>query len=126
MTSRYFHGGYPGLKPGQLILPPDQTRTEHRLSAIASEIGAPAHATRTDVVYVTVARDVARAYAALYPDGALYLVEPEGALEPDPDCSTPDLSWQCEAARITAVVDPAVLARSRPFERWLRLLNRAT
>jgi hypothetical protein len=122
----YFHGGIPGLKPGALILPPDTTGTSHRLSAIAAEMDAPAHATRTDVVYVTTDRDVARAYAALYPDGALYLVEPEGGPEPDPDCTTPGLSWQCPAARITTVVDPAVLARTRPVGRWLRLLARAT
>lgn len=122
----YFHGGYPGLKPGDLLLPPDTTGTDHRLSATAAEMNAPAHATRTDVVYVTTARDIARAYAALYPDGALYRVEPECDMEPDPDCRTPGLSWQCPAAQITAVVDAAVLARTRPVERWLRMLARAT
>jgi hypothetical protein len=121
----YFHGGYPGLKPGDLILPPDTTGTEHRLSAIAAEHGGPAYSTRTDIVYVTTGRDVARAFAAFYPDGALYRVEPDGELEPDPDCATPGLSWQCPAARIAAVIDPVVLFRDRTPERWIRLMTRS-
>lgn len=121
----YFHGGYPGLKPGQLILPPDTTGTEHRLSAITAEHGGPAYSTRTDIVYITTGRDVARAFAAFYPDGALYRVEPDGELEPDPDCATPGLAWQCRTARIAAVVDPVVLFRDRTPERWLRLMTRS-
>lgn len=123
--TRYFHGGYPGLKPGDLILPPDQTGTEHRLSAIAAEHGGPAYSTRTDIVYITTVRDVARAFAAFYPDGALYEVEPHGVLEPDPDCATPGLSWQCQAAEIRTVVDPVVLFRDRTPERWIRLMTRS-
>lgn len=120
----YFHGGYPGLKPGHLLLPPDETGTEHRLSVAAAELGGPAHATRTDVVYVATDRNVARAYAAFYPDGALYRVEPIGRPpEPDPDCEIPGLSWQCSAAAVVAVVDPVVLFRARTPERWLRLLT---
>lgn len=123
--TRYFHGGYPGLKPGGLIEPPDITGTDHRLSAIAAEHGGPAYSTRTDIVYVTTGRDVARAFAAMYPDGALYRVEPHGELEPDPDSGIPGLSWQCQAARIAAVVDPVVLFRNRTPERWIRLMTRS-
>lgn len=121
----YFHGGFPGLRPGDQLLPPDESGTDHRLSAYAAELGAPAHATRTDVVYLTTGRDVARAYAAFYPDGALYRVEPAGELEPDPDPdnSVPGLSWQCPRAVVAAVIDPVVLFRARTPERWLRMLN---
>jgi len=123
--TRYFHGGYPGLKPGQLILPPNQTGTDHRLSAIAAEHGGPAYSTRTDIVYVATGRDVARAFAAFYPDGALYEVEPRGRLEPDPDSGIPGLSWQCPAAEVLTVVDPVVLFRTRTVDRWLRMLQPA-
>lgn len=123
--SRYFHGGFPGLRPGDLVLPPDTTGTDHRLSAVSAVLGAPVHATRTDVVYVTTGRDVARAYAAFYPDGALYEVKPRDELEPDPDCLMPGLSWHCSAAEVVAVVDPVVLFRTRTPERWLRLLTPA-
>lgn len=124
-ATAYFHGGFPGLKVGDLVLPPDRSGTEHRLSETAAEIGAPALITRTDVVYVATGRDVARAFAAFYPDGALYRVDPVGALETDPDCGVPGLSWMCPAAEVLAVVDPAVLFRSRRPERWIRLLTPA-
>lgn len=119
----YFHGGYPGLKPGDQLLPPDETGTAHRLSQHAAALGAAGHATRTDLVYLTTGRQVARAYAAFYPDGALYQVEANGPLEPDPDCHMPGLSWQCPAATVLTVVDPAVLFRTRTADRWLRMLT---
>ncbi|WP_043180288.1 hypothetical protein [Streptomyces sp. NRRL F-5123] len=122
----YFHGGIPGLTAGDWILPPDQTGTTRTLSAIAAEHGGPAYATRTDIVYVTTGRDVARSFAAYYPDGALYRVEPDGALEPDPDSGIPGLSWQCPRAQVVAVVDPVVLFRTRTPERWLRMLQPTT
>ncbi|MFE1264433.1 hypothetical protein ACFW5X_28385 [Streptomyces albogriseolus] len=118
----YFHGGFPGLKPGDQLLPPDATGTDHRLSSYALALGGPAHATRTDVVYMTTDRQVAKAYAAFYPDGALYAVTPESPVDPDPDCREPGLSWQCPRAVVVAVVDPVVLFRSRTPERWLRML----
>ncbi|MCI0386193.1 hypothetical protein [Streptomyces sp. CNQ085] len=118
----YFHGGYPGLKPGDWLLPPDATGTDHRLSSYAAVLGGPAHATRTDVVYLATDRQVARVYAAFYPDGALYMATPESPVDPDPDCNVPGLSWQCPRAVVVAVIDPVVLFRSRTPERWLRML----
>jgi hypothetical protein len=122
----YFHGGFPGLRPGDQLLPPDRTGTERTLSGIAAELGGPAHACRTDVVYVTTLRDAARVYAAFYPDGALYQVQPQGELEPDPDCLEPGISWQCPAAEVLQVVDPVVLFRARTPERWIRMLTGPT
>ncbi|GGS81773.1 hypothetical protein [Streptomyces griseoviridis] len=122
MTARYFHGGFPGMEPGDRILPPDVTGTERRLSSYAAVLGGPAYAARTDVVYLTTDRQVAKAYAAFYPDGALYEVLPEDTVEADPDCRTPGLSIQCPAALVVAVTDPVVLFRSRTPERWLRML----
>lgn len=119
----YFHGGYPGLKPGDELLPPDRTGTDHRLSSYAAALGGPAHTRRTDLVYLTTDRQVARAYAAFYPDGALYQVLPASPVDPDPDCSVPRLSWHCPMAIVVAVVDPVVLFRARTPERWLRMLN---
>lgn len=121
---RYFHGGIPGMKPGALILPPATTGTERTLAEYSEQLGG--EHVRRDRVYLATARDVAKAYAAFYPDGALYEVEPRGALEPDPDCYVPGLSWQCEAAVVLAVVDPVVLFRARTPERWMRMLSPAT
>lgn len=117
----YFHGGVPGLKVGDWILPPDKSGTDHRLSRYAAELGGAAHATRTDVVYLTTDRQVARAYAAFYPDGALYQVLPVSPVDPDPDCTVDGLSWQCPWALVIAVLDPVVLFRTKRPERWLRM-----
>jgi hypothetical protein len=119
---RYFHGGLPGLEPGDQLLPPDATGTDHRLSSYAAILGGPVYAQRTDVVYLTTDRQVARAYAAFYPDGALYQVMPASPVDPDPDCYVPGLSWQCPMGVVVAVVDPVVLFRQRTSERWLRML----
>lgn len=120
---RYFHGGVPDLRPGDLVLPPAVTGTGRTLTADVLALGGRA---RRDRVYVTVGRDVARVFAAMFPDGALYRVEPVGELVADPDCLVAGASWEVPAARVAAVVDPVVLLRSRPVEAWLRLLERAT
>lgn len=122
---RYFHGGTPSLRPGDLILPPATTGTGRTLTDYAQQLGA-GQAVRRDRVYLTTSRDVAKVYAAFYPDGTLYQVIPDGELEPDPDCMVPGVSWQCPVARVLRVVDVAVLLRARPVEAWVRLMNRAT
>lgn len=119
--SAWFHGGIPGLAPGDRILPPDVTGTDHTLSHVAAALGMP-HGTRTDIVYATRIEQYARVYAALYPDGALYRVEPEGPVEPDPDAS--EAAIMAPSARITAVVRPVVVYAHRRPESWLRILTR--
>ncbi|MFB7496030.1 hypothetical protein ACFC09_15285 [Streptomyces sp. NPDC056161] len=121
--ARYFHGGVPGLAPGGIILPPEATGTGRTLTTDVLDMGGQA---RRDRVYVTTGREVARVYAALYPDGALYVVEPVGELVADRDCAVAGVSWECPAARVVRVVDPVVLHRVRPFEAWLRKLDRVT
>lgn len=118
--TRFWHGGVPGLRPGDQILPPEVTGTQRTLSAHAPA-GAP-HGTRTDLVYVADERKIARVYAALYPDGALYQVTPTGTLSPDPDA--PGRSWMCPGAVVVRVADPVVLMRTRSIDAWLRTLTR--
>jgi hypothetical protein len=120
---RYFHGGVPGLAPGGLLLPPETTGSPRTLTGDVLAMGGQA---RRDRVYVATGREVARVYAAFYPDGALYEVAPEGELVPDPDCKVAGVSWECPAARVVRVVDAVVLLRERPFAAWVRKLNRAT
>lgn len=117
---RWYHGGVPGLGVGDWLVPPDCSGTCHRLSLHAPE-GAP-HGTRTDVVYVTSDPEVARVYAAFYPDGAVYEVDPDGPVEPDPDA--PELAGMCDMARIVAVARPRVMFAHRRPESWLRILTR--
>lgn len=106
-----FHGGVPGLRAGDVLLPASQTG----VSALAPSL--------PDRVYGVTDRQVARGYAALRPDGGLYRVELLGEVEPDPDCLVDGASWMAPSARVLSVVDPVVLMRSRPLAAWLRMVN---
>lgn len=97
---KYFHGGPRGLKAGDYLLPPKDTGARH-----CSEFGA-AGVHRTDRVYVTPEYNGALLFASGHDKGVVYQCEPVGTLEPDPDCNTPGLSWQCEKARIIKVIKP--------------------
>lgn len=120
MTERvYFHGGVSGLQVGDFILPPDLTGTEQRLSAYAAPDAKHGH--RTDRVYVTPTQNVARFFAAVYPDGAIYRVEPVGDLEPDPDA--PGDGLMCAQAQVVEVVRERVVFEHRTFDSWVRLLK---
>lgn len=118
LPTPYFHGGYPSLCVGDLIEPPDVTGTTHVLSRYTPP-DAP-HGRRRDVVYLARVQDHARAYAALYPDGALYRAEPDGPTEPDPDA--PDLAVTCRRARVVEVIRPRIVFAHRRPEDWLRML----
>lgn len=119
---RYWHGGVPGLRPGDAILPPSESATTRRLVNSAPH-SIPADIARDDVVYLATNREVAKGYAAYYPDGALYEVQPDAEIEPDPDCRVDGLSWRCARATVLRVVDPVVLLRERPMH-WLNVVAR--
>ncbi len=100
----YWHGGQRGLRLGERILPPSVTRVRLTTQEYARRAGLDLPA-RPDRVYVTTSRDAALLYAALHPSrGWVYQVAPDGELEPDPDCSTPGLSFACPSARIVRVM----------------------
>jgi hypothetical protein len=109
-----YHGGVPGLKPGELLLPPATTG-----AACKSDMGHD-DLHRRDRVYMIASEPIGRYYAAVYacqhPDGRrtvgggdVYRVEPVGEARPDPDghahCG---LSWEVPAARVVGVVARAV------------------
>ena len=122
---RYFHGGAPGLRPGDTITPPAEG-TRHLVDGCqvceARKAGQPLqddHA-RPDRIYITTERDYARIYAAGYPKGALYTVEPLGDLEETTGVDDPVPSWACPAARVLKVYDPLVIASPKDVRRWMR------
>lgn len=99
----YWHGGAPGLKVGEYILPPSVTGTAHTLSAYADCL-EPRPGYLPTRVYVTPEYEAAEVFAAMYPDGGwVYRVEPEGVLEADLGSTEPGLSFACERARIVEV-----------------------
>lgn len=120
---RYFHGGAPGLKVGDLIEPQPLSEGRHLLDGCptceARKAGQPLPGDDLDptLVYVTTDRDYARIYANGYPLGALYVVEPIGDLTPSPD---PVPSWGCPQARVTAVYDACVRLSPAEIRRAFR------
>ena len=99
----YWHGGLPGIKRGAYLLPPIITKSP----SLSEFGGVGVH--RRDRVYVTTSRANALLFAAGVRRGVIYECEPIGELEPDPDCSMPGLSWQCEKARVIRVIKPLKL-----------------
>ncbi|WP_327724425.1 NUDIX domain-containing protein [Streptomyces europaeiscabiei] len=103
----FFHGGVPGLSPGDRILPVGSTRTQHAmrsyLPAWASRRECP-WLYRDDVVYFSPHLKAAALYAMAYPDGGLYEVRPDGAVTEDPDPGA-EGRFACSAT-ITRVVTP--------------------
>lgn len=115
-----YHGGVPGLRPGDLLRPghsrddlhPGCPWCEARAAGDTTTVDAPSE---RHAVYVTEDRSYARYYASLYGRGDLYEVEPIGPLTP----STEDITipaWTCAEARVVLVVQRAVLLTMR--QRW--------
>ena len=103
----YYHGGKPGLGVGDRILPASETGDPGTLlpyARVYPEDGAP----RADRVYVTTDRDTARSFAYIYPNGALYRVEPDEPIEDDPNCGIEGVSFQATGATIVSVYDRCV------------------
>lgn len=94
-TAKLYHGGQPGLKPGDFILPPSETDAD-------SLANYGNYKCSLDRVYLTTNLKAAIIYAAAHPSrkGMVYLVSPEGPLEDDPDCKEPGFSYACPKARI--------------------------
>lgn len=126
---RYFHGGVPGLKPGDTIIPSpphviDGCKVcEARAMGQTATVGGAAidpPTGRPDRVYITSDRDYARFYASRYWYGDLYTVEPVGQLEPSTEDPFP--TWCVPSARVASVYTRAVLLtpsqRRSLLRRW--------
>lgn len=118
MSLRLYHGGVPGLRIGELIEPRPGGDERHLID------GCPTCEARrrgeqladddndASLVYVTLDREYARIFAAGYPKGALYVVQPIGDLV---DRSAHDAapSWGCPAAQVLSVYDPLVVLSAK-------------
>jgi hypothetical protein len=105
--TRYWHGGVPGLRPGDRLRPASQLATLPSIHAWAGYDSDP------DWVYVTVDRTHAKFHASAYldssdrPGGDLYNVRPRGELQPDPDY--PDgISFRCRSAIVVVAAERAI------------------
>ena len=130
MSVRYWHGGMPGLRVGDLIEPGheratrddcpicDARRVGTSLAAGNAIIDAPS--AHRDRVYITTDRLYAKHYASLYGRGDLYRVEPIGDLLRSTEDSYE--TYAVTAARVVSVYDRAVLLtwseRRRLYREW--------
>src|SRR5262245_49524336 len=113
--ARLWHGGAPGRRANDLLLPPIESGLTFTRRDISVEEGLSHIAQRDDRVYVTTDRTLARAWAGLwtpdgrtYPGGTLYRVDATD-LEPDEDLlSLHGLSYQVPHATVIAVYDAHV------------------
>lgn len=96
----YYHGGSPGIKCGEFILPPTATGAKS-----LADYGAEG-VCRRDRVYITTIYEAAVMFAAGIKDGMVYECVPSGILEPDPDCIDPGVSFQCEKAMVIRCIKP--------------------
>lgn len=122
---RLFHGGVPGLRPGDVIEPGHERQAHVGCPWCEARAAGGAHLGidplgLIDRVYATSNRMYAKHYASLWGYGDLYRVDPVGDLE----SSTEDTieSWHAPALRVVAVIDRAVLLtpaeRRRLFREW--------
>lgn len=125
--TRYWHGGVPGLRPGDLIEPGHQ-RQQHdgcrwceARAAGGSYLGMDPATEHPDHVYATTDRLYARFHASLWGYGDLYQVEKvfDEPIRSDEDSIE---SYRAPAWRVVAVVDRAVRLtmpeRRRLLRRW--------
>lgn len=97
-STTYYHGGPEGLTE---VLPPSVTGMPS--CADYDDTGV----IRRDRVYIITVAGEAEDFAMFAPtrgDVCVYEVVPVGAVEPDPDCLVPGVSFCCEAARVVRVV----------------------
>lgn len=106
----YYHGGVPGLRLGDELLPPSRTGARS-VADIAREMAMEgSEVTSNDHVFLGTTVEVAVLFAALYPalhGGWVYECEPIGPIAPDPDYRGGDgLSVQAASAVVTRVIGP--------------------
>jgi hypothetical protein len=126
---RLWHGGVPGLKPGDRIEPVDRTGTTAHLvdgcptcEARKAGVQLSDDTARTDRIYVTTDREYARLYAAGWPRGALYTVQVDGGMGPT-GRDDPAPSWAAPNAVVLAVYDPLVTLTAGQIRRLLRRVS---
>ncbi|MFI6594921.1 hypothetical protein ACIBHX_01665 [Nonomuraea sp. NPDC050536] len=127
MKAIYFHGGIPGLEPGDLILPGSPNFVDGCKICDAHKAGM-SHAfdpltQYQDRVYVTTDREYARFYASKYPKGDLYSVVPVGELVVSDEDRFP--TWTAPEARVVGVYDRYVQLSPKQRRTLMRRWERA-
>jgi len=120
---RLYHGGAPGLRPGDLITPGNH-RPVHdgcpwcAANAAGQSVPGSPLTGLPDRIYLTPNRLYGAYYASLWGRGDLYQVEPVGDLQQSTEDSIE--AWTAPAARVLVAVDRAVLLTWSERRRLLR------
>lgn len=127
---RFFHGGAPGLRVGDIVSPRPAGDTRHLVDGCAvceaRRAGAPSDYDRNHnfgAVYVTTERWIARMFANGYPQGGLYSVEPLGELIEDPEqppIAVEPVSFAVPSARVLSVLDRLVWMTPKEVRHTIR------
>jgi hypothetical protein len=138
MTTIYlFHGGAPGLKVGEKVLPPMETGVKSQTLAASLELGFGKIAQQLDKVYMTTDVKLASVYAGMWTDpaspsspaggGAVYRVEVEdGTLKADKDLLSSDgVSYQANSAVVVDTQYPAVAFDKAEFTATMKRIMSA-
>jgi hypothetical protein len=123
VPAAYFHGGVPNLEVGQSVLPPTATGAESMRQKARLRDGVDRPWLRDDRVYLTTDLSLARQFAAIYRrcPGDLYIVVPQGEVEPDPDWhGDPGGSVMCPAATIVEVLERRVGRLTSPYSGFVQ------
>jgi hypothetical protein len=93
---RLWHGGAPGRRVGDLLLPPSGTGLARTHRSMSLGYGLTQIGQRDDRVYLTSDKELARAYAGMWTrqgggmgGGSLYKVATDDPLDPDADLLSP-------------------------------------
>lgn len=132
--TRYWHGGKPDLRVGDLIRPGQEPRVVagckicesrahgHTITVDGYVVDAPAQ--HTDRVYITTDREYAKFYASMAWLGDLYQVKPVGDVVPSTEDHPEFGTWTAPAAKVVAVIERAVRLsdkqRRHLDNRWAR------
>lgn len=120
-----YHGGVPGLKPGDLIQPGhsrDDIHDDCPICRQRRELGedAPEGTRHPENVYCTTDRLYAKLYASMVGQGDVYQVEPVGPLTPSTDEGDPEGCYRCPALRVKRIVDVRVTLTMKERRRLAR------
>lgn len=127
MSGILYHGGKPGLKPGDLI-EPGHSRDQYDDCPICQDgrnHGATAFegTEHPEQVYCTNIRDYAALHASLYGKGDVYQVKPLGPLTPSDENET--ATWRCDRLQVIYIVEASVQLdwkRRRIFRKLDRIM----
>ncbi len=98
---KFYHGGVKRLKIGDVILPPSVTGKRNIGKNVSAGDITDGHC-KPDKVYITTDLNSAKVYASSMPFGDVYVVEPNGLIEPDIDAL--GISFICDSAKVVSIV----------------------